>query len=277
MLRATAIALVLATAMSAHASPDRCAAGKSKCVSKKATAILKCYSNADNQGFAPDTVAACIQKAENKFDGGVEPSAGCFERLESKFPNCLTMDDTAALEAKVDAFVKDVFCSLHPSDTSGTCSKLVFVTSTSHDGNLGGLDGADAICNSLASAAGLPGQYKAWLADDLQAPADRFSHSTVPYKRRDGATIANDWADLTDGAIAAPINLNEFGAMVAPDFVWTNVFGPGTAYGGPNCFNWASGAPEFGVVGSAESVSAGWTLYYAGSCDSAFRLYCFAQ
>jgi hypothetical protein len=47
----------------------------------------------------------------------------------------------------------------------------VFVTSTVHDGNLGGLAGADAICNSLASDAGLPGTYKAWLSDGFNSPS----------------------------------------------------------------------------------------------------------
>ena len=50
---------------------------------------------------------------------------------------------------------------------SSTCvleARLVFITSTLHDGNLGGVAGADQICNELASDAGLPGTYMAWLS-----------------------------------------------------------------------------------------------------------------
>ena len=40
-------------------------------------------------------------------------------------------------------------------------NRIVFLTSTTHTGNLGGLTGADAICNDLASTAGLPGANEA--------------------------------------------------------------------------------------------------------------------
>ena len=46
--------------------------------------------------------------------------------------------------------------------TCGDGSKCVFVSSTLHTGNLGGLTGADAICNDLAGAAGLPAPAPTW-------------------------------------------------------------------------------------------------------------------
>jgi len=52
------------------------------------------------------------------------------------------------------------------------CSEVsfctVFTTSTFHQGNLGGLAGADAICNARAAEASLPGIYMAWLADQTR-------------------------------------------------------------------------------------------------------------
>src|SRR5690606_31062308 len=39
-----------------------------------------------------------------------------------------------------------------------------FVTSQAYKGDLGGLEGADSICNELAADAGLPGTYVAWLS-----------------------------------------------------------------------------------------------------------------
>jgi hypothetical protein len=98
--------------------------------------------------------------------------------------------------------------------TRGRC--IMFVTSTKHDGNLGGLVGADGICNARASAAGLVGEYQAWLCDGSIGPRSRSSHSSVPYLTTDGGLIAKNWADLTDGSLARPINRDESGVQVSP-------------------------------------------------------------
>src|SRR4030095_16351180 len=64
--------------------------------------------------------SAKLQKCEDKFDGAADPTKGCFEKLEAKQdvlkPEtiCPTLDDTAAMEAKVDAFVADVQEELDP-------------------------------------------------------------------------------------------------------------------------------------------------------------------
>ncbi len=103
---------------------NKCSAGKKKCVLKKVSAKLKCEGNNLKK---PDPVkyGPCIQKAEDKFDGGADPTKGCFAKLESKQnvakPEtvCPTTGDTAALEAKVDAFVQDVVQELNPPDNCG--------------------------------------------------------------------------------------------------------------------------------------------------------------
>ena len=82
----------------------------------------------------------------------------------------------------------------------------VFVTSTIHDGNLGGLAGADAICQARAEADGslaAPGTYKAWLSAGGagNSAADRLTHATVPYKLVNGTQIAADWDRLVDGLV----------------------------------------------------------------------------
>ena len=84
---------------------NKCSAGKKKCVATKVKAILGCYGKAASAGLPVDP--ACIQKAQDKFDGGADPTKGCFAKLEAK-PPCLTTSDIAALEAKVDAFSLDV-------------------------------------------------------------------------------------------------------------------------------------------------------------------------
>lgn len=121
-LAITAGLVGLALATPAHATLNACAAAKKLCVSKKTAALLKCHSKAEKPpaGLDPVKFAACIQKAKDKFDGGANPAKGCFAKLEAKYGiGCLTSGDTAALEAKVDAYVDDVVCALDSG--GGTC------------------------------------------------------------------------------------------------------------------------------------------------------------
>ena len=84
--------------------------------------------------------------------------------------------------------------------------KIVFVTSTTATANYNGLPQADTVCQNLATAAGLSGTFRAWLSNATDSPSTRFTQSTVPYKLVDGTQIADNWTDLTDGAIDNPIN-----------------------------------------------------------------------
>src|SRR5262249_16173104 len=94
---------------------NKCSAGKKQCVAKKAAALLGCHAKAQTKGALDPK---CLIKARQKFDGSFlvppKPSAGCFEKLEAKEKAgepatvCLTHDDTAAVESKVDHFIDDV-------------------------------------------------------------------------------------------------------------------------------------------------------------------------
>src|SRR5262245_22597746 len=69
----------------------------------------------------------------------------------------------------------------------GPGRRLAFATSRLYPPNFGGLAVADAHCQELAQAAGLPGSYMAWLSDGLGAsPSNRFLKSALPYARVDG-------------------------------------------------------------------------------------------
>jgi len=70
--------------------------------------------------------------------------------------------------------------------------KWVFVTLSDYTGDLGGLEGADAICEAEADDAGLTGTYKAWLSDTNVGPDTRFTHSTVPSFLLNGYRVAAD-------------------------------------------------------------------------------------
>jgi hypothetical protein len=160
----------------------------------------------------------------------------------------------------------------------GPC--LVFVTSVASQGNLGGLAGADATCQSLAAASGLFGTYRAWLSDGTASPATRFVHSPGPYQLVDGTTITANWADLTDGAIQAPIVITEQGTVVSSPEVWTNTRADGTVNSDTrHCHDWTtvdSGAGQTGYVW-ANNV-ADWTdTQPVSACSESHHLYCFQQ
>ncbi len=154
----------------------------------------------------------------------------------------------------------------------------VFVTNNSWTGNLGGLAGADQKCAQAATNAGLRGIWKAWISDDCKDAKERLYHSTFPYVRLDGVTIAKNWDDLTDGSLSSAILVTEYGQN-ATDFsnVWTATDATGTAI--PSqfyCGGWTTPSGR-GGIGVWDHTDSGWTYYGAVSCDAPGRLYCFEQ
>jgi hypothetical protein len=176
--------------------------------------------------------------------------------------------------------------------------KKVFVTSTGYSGNLGGVSGADAKCAARASAAGLAGTYKAWIADstDASAPAVRFTQASIPYRRvGDLTVVADDWTDLTDGSLDADIDRDEFGNVLTTFHinlngaqvtqVRTNVKTDGTRKGTNHCSNWTSSgfSGSHGGVAQALAVPSGLPSWWTDESNDAFcldgsvPLYCFEQ
>jgi hypothetical protein len=158
-----------------------------------------------------------------------------------------------------------------------------------HTGFMGGLAGADAICNARAQEANLPGTYMAWLSTNQAngTPATRFTQSTLPYHKVDGVKVADNWADLVDGTLDSPINKTELGG--APPLgntgcgngqpsVWSATNSNGTLYNAGNtCSNWALSFGG-GHWGRTSDVGSSWTTWCAGhSCAWQSPIYCFQQ
>ncbi|MCA9876528.1 MAG: hypothetical protein KC442_02060 [Thermomicrobiales bacterium] len=151
-------------------------------------------------------------------------------------------------------------------------------------GALGGLAGADAACQTRATAAGLPGTYMAWLSDSSATPASRFTKSIMPYTLPRGETVAASWADLTNGdALGHAIDQMANGALFSGNgnTVWTNTLANGNAGGSSatgNCANWTSAAPGIeGDIGRAAESTTLWTVGGFMQCAAEGRLYCFQQ
>lgn len=89
---------------------------------------------------------------------------------------------------------------------------IAFVTSTTYNGDLGGLAGADQKCQALAEAAGLPANvYKAWLSTSNENAKDRLG-SARGWVRKDGKPFADTVADIVSGKIFHPLRIDENGA-----------------------------------------------------------------
>jgi hypothetical protein len=171
------------------------------------------------------------------------------------------------------------------ASSCGTSCK-VFITSGYYTGNMGGLSGADAICQRLASGAGLSGTYRAWLSSSTVSAASRLYHSPVPYVLVNGTIVANNWTDLTDGALTNQITTTERG-VYEPNSVWTNTNSDGSLTG-TSCSDWtSSGSTTSGTFGVPQgpygTAPAGWgptswSIYGAAACSSnGLSLYCIEQ
>ncbi|HRA47799.1 MAG TPA: hypothetical protein PK819_07005, partial [Thermomicrobiales bacterium] len=160
--------------------------------------------------------------------------------------------------------------------SGGPCT--VFVTSTTHDGNLGGIAGGDNICQIRASAAGLPGSFRAWLSATGTDASSRFDASAGPYYLVNGTTIATDISDLIDGTLAAAIDCTESGNLFQTP-VWTATQDDGS-FSGQTCSN-VGELPDWSTitgrtaVGSSMTTTTGWSFTSIQPCASSYALYCF--
>jgi hypothetical protein len=155
--------------------------------------------------------------------------------------------------------------------------KRVFVTAATQGANFGGLEGADALCASEALAAGLEGEFRAWLSTIGSPVAGRFTQSSVPYVLVDGTPIAENWEDLTDGSLLAPIDIDAAGQSQGGD-VWTGTLPSAEPFEDDDCAGYASNdAGMTGLCGTTRSIGPAWSASQTPSCDTPLRLFCFQQ
>jgi hypothetical protein len=162
--------------------------------------------------------------------------------------------------------------------------RTVFVTSVSFNGNLGGLTGADAICQAEADgpASIVPaGTYLAWLSDGTDSPETRFAKSSHPYTLPDGTVIAEDFTDLTSGSILHALDIDPTGRHLGLTYYWTGTNSDGTTAGDiVICDGWTADpvANFYGMVGSIRRGPSLWSSGFAQSgCTARNRLVCFQQ
>ncbi len=180
-----------------------------------------------------------------------------------------------------------------------TGAKYVFVSSATYNADLetagsgaNGYEGADNLCDNLASASALPaGTYMAWLSTKDSDPATRFTQHTGTYQTFSGIKVADNWTDLVDGTLDNPINEDEEGTTVSAENVWTATETDGTAntIPFPSTQTICSEFTSSGGSGSSSNYNKGNTSYTdskwaedsaAGTgynCADTLRLFCFEQ
>jgi hypothetical protein len=95
-------------------------------------------------------------------------------------------------------------------EPANTSDMTFFVTSTTQDGNLGGLDGADELCDQLATAVGSGNRtWRAYLSAENGGDAinarDRIGNG--PWENAMGEMLAEDLDALHDPALVGDYNL----------------------------------------------------------------------
>jgi len=162
----------------------------------------------------------------------------------------------------------------------GLTKSIIFVTSTTYSGNLGGLSGADSKCQARANAAGLSGTWVALLSSASVNAKDRILD--IPYETISGKSIATSKADLFDGVISNPIDISELGTQINSgpnpniyeDLVWTGTNADGV-YSGKTCYSWTDSTNMETTIGRTYHTDYRWIhLGDQTWCSNPLHLYC---
>ena len=170
------------------------------------------------------------------------------------------------------------------ADASDLPSNVVFTTSATFTGALGGLAGADATCTSIANGAGLTGRFVAWLSASTAAAPARLvvpgtSTAARGWVRTDGKPVADRVADLLAGTMYYPIRFDEHGVDLDGDA--THRVLTGTSFDGTydasngSCLDWTTTSAPMYAAGDLARAAIDWTDFSTNTCTTAAHLYCF--
>lgn len=201
--------------------------------------------------------------------------------------------------------------SVGPTDSQGGSALSFFVSSAkSTTGNLGGLRGADTICQSLAAAVGRgSATWRAYLSVERDpannnAPTDARSRiGTGPWFNAAGLMVAKDLAELHARKGDAAVFVDERGQRIPGQWpgspspvehdILTGSTAEGTLAAGLTCLDWTSDATSalaqvghadgLGPGGDASGALSSWNSSHVNqNCANtaprggAGRIYCFA-
>jgi hypothetical protein len=207
-------------------------------------------------------------------------TAGGLSFSEESFTAC-----SSGLRYHLYCFGTDVTATLPPSPSQG---RIAFVSQAYFQGNASGLPEFDLLCGEEATAAGLPGTYKALVATSKSSAISRFDLTGAPWVRPDGVLVAATPSDLASGNMLAPLNLCADGSYVQPFRAWTGSARPETVGStATTCSDWTDGTSAWdGAFGAPDFTSASAYEYPAmsffgggstGQCSWFARVYCLQE
>jgi len=156
---------------------------------------------------------------------------------------------------------------------TSTNTNVMFVTSTAVvPASIGGIAGADTECASRAAAAGITGNFVAWLSTSVQPAADRLAGARG-WIRTDGRPFVDSVADLLSSRLLNSAAADETGVLI-PDgsYVITGTANDGTALS--TCNDYQAGG-MYGTYGLAHDGWSTWTYFINSGCGLAGNIYCF--
>lgn len=175
------------------------------------------------------------------------------------------------------------------SDGVPILAHRIFIARETVNGNLGGLLGADAFCQTEARKAGLIRNYRSMLSDESVDLRDRVTIDGQVFVVRgnEAALVAEDVTELWSGSIRTAVNADQYGVL-------DSVFQPGgaplltgstpagTKVSGHTCDSWTRSSGGAGRWGLAGELGAQWISSVSLSCDSPapgvfYRVMCISQ
>ncbi len=199
--------------------------------------------------------------------------------------------------SSIDAGPNDPDARVGP-DAMPNAVMTFFVTSTGNGaagGNLGGLSGADAKCQNLATNGGAGNRtWHAYLSTDNPMVHAKDRIGSGPWSNQAGVMVAANVSALHSNGIAGPMILTELGQVVPSDPLDHDILTGSTADGnvqtGKTCSDWTDGTDASGgQVGHADVApgslgTESWNSQHDPQCsESALnstagtgRTYCFA-
>jgi hypothetical protein len=168
----------------------------------------------------------------------------------------------------------------HSATANYNPANYMFLTAATTNGNFGGLAGADTLCANAATAAVLPGTFKALLATSTVSALSRLG-TARGWVRPDGKPFADASNTLFGpGVIYYPPRISAANTDLGPNTgnVWTGTDAYGNIPSGgttATCGDWTNGTTGVGQSGNGNMGTGGWAYQNNQGCATALRLYCF--
>lgn len=244
-----------------------------------------CVGTSNTITADPDAQITClagISQCSSPDRATLASYLNCLEQA----PRCTVGNENTAVNGFMNC-VSTAFSTLSASCRSALvrlrpAGKRVFITRQAFTGDLGGLAGGDLKCSDAASAAGLNGTWQAWLSTTTVNAIDRLA-DVGPWVDLQGATMfPSKTALINDGPSGAGIWIDERGAFLSSESVWTATNWEGVynqnLTSGPPCDEWTSSAQGVQArIGQIGRTGTAWTWYAARSCSFPTHLICFEQ